>query len=154
MLSNQPQDHTVLVQTDGGARGNPGPSGLGVVVFRAGSTAPIFEASQYVGTKTNNEAEYLAFLLSLDWVARQFQDGETTSQLSEDDVLLWQLDSKLVVEQLNKNWKIKQEHLQGLAKTAWSKLTQLPCSYTIEHIPRARNAHADALVNQALDSVQ
>jgi ribonuclease HI len=133
----------LVIHTDGGARGNPGPSGVGVVVFRDGKV--VYELSKYIGTATNNEAEYKAFLMSLDWVV------EKELELKPARVT-WRLDSKLVVEQVNKNWKVKLPHLRKLAEEAWEGLEKLSCPHEIGFVPREENSSADALVNQALDA--
>lgn len=141
---------TLLIKTDGGARGNPGPAALGVVVFRGNSSEVLYEQSAYLGKKTNNEAEYLGFIASVEWLAKKAAD----LSLTQKDLILWKLDSRLVVEQLLRNWKIKQPHLRQLAEQAWQLLAEIPAQYDIKHIPRADNKAADALVNQALDSAQ
>ena len=130
------------IYTDGGARGNPGPAAIGVVVYTEGKI--VFQLSQVIGKATNNQAEYQAFLASLNWLLKN-------EKLSSIKQVEWFLDSKLVVEQLQKNWKIKQPHLKLLAQKAWAGLDQLPCVYQISHLPREQNQEADALVNQALD---
>lgn len=135
---------TITLFTDGGARGNPGPSAIGVVaVDEAGQE--LYASGKKIGVATNNEAEYLAFLSSLEWLEQQ--------KLTQQDTAIWKLDSMLVVEQLNKRWKVKDLRMQQYAKQAWEKLAQLSCSIQIKHIPRAQNKRADELVNQALDQV-
>ncbi len=129
--------------TDGGARGNPGPAAVGVVVFK--DEKIIHSDSLYLGVATNNEAEYQGFLHSVRWVVEQKSELEQVS---------WYLDSKLVVEQLNKKWKIKEPRLQVYAQEIWKLLSTVSCSYSISHVGRAQNAEADALVNQALDAVK
>jgi ribonuclease HI len=133
----------LVIHTDGGARGNPGPAAIGVVVKKDGTV--VFEKGLCIGTKTNNEAEYLAFLDSVSWLHTQTQE----QQVSEVE---WKLDSMLVVEQLNKKWKIKEARLATFAQEIWSKLSALKIKYTISHIRREHNSEADALVNQALDA--
>jgi ribonuclease HI len=129
--------------TDGGSRGNPGIAGAGFVVFDQGDEK-IFEAGFFLGKKTNNEAEYLGFLRSLEWVRDQ--------KLDNIDVTDWFLDSKLVVEQINKNWKIKEQRLKEIANDCWKILDTLPHLGKIAHIPREKNCLADALANKAMDS--
>jgi ribonuclease HI len=130
--------------TDGGARGNPGPAGIGVhVIDELGNV--VFQDSQYIGRATNNEAEYRAVLASLEWLV-EYVKTETVEHIQ------WNLDSMLVVQHLSKQWKIKEARLQQLADSAWNQLTALPCSFTFKHVPRAQNSNADALVNQALDA--
>ncbi|MBU0579440.1 ribonuclease HI family protein [Patescibacteria group bacterium] len=131
--------------TDGGARGNPGPAGIGVHVVNE-QRMQVFQQSLFIGRATNNEAEYKAFLASLEWLREHTKT--TTIKAVE-----WFLDSKLVVEQVNKNWKIKEPRLKKLAETAWETLSSLECEYKISHIRRENNQEADGLVNQALDAI-
>ena len=135
---------SLIIQTDGGARGNPGPAGIGLVVLEGEKV--LYERGEYVGEKTNNEAEYLAFLHSLKWVSEYAAKHAITT-------VAWKLDSKLVVEQLNKRWKIKEARLHQFAQEIWQELAQLPCPYTIRHVYREQNRAADQLVNQALDEI-
>lgn len=133
------------IYTDGGARGNPGPAGIGIYVLDQ-DLKPIFSASDYIGTATNNEAEYKAFLVSLAWL----KDYSQTHQI---DVVESFLDSKLVVEQINKNWKVKEPRMQKFAKQAWEIIAGFNFDYQIYHVRREKNKEADALVNQALDAI-
>jgi len=133
----------LVIFTDGGARGNPGPAGIGVVVVANGQT--IDSIGECVGEKTNNEAEYLAFLRSLEWLVQYRVDHLVVG-------IEWRLDSLLVVQQLNKRWKIKEPRLRVFSESAWKILLGLPCPYQVNHIPREKNGDADALVNQALDA--
>lgn len=130
------------IYTDGGARGNPGPAGIGVYATLNGEV--ILDYSGYIGEETNNVAEYHAFLKSIDLLL-EMKDHNQMSQV------VWFLDSKLVVEQLNKNWKIKRDHLKILATQAWEKLAQLTLPYKIQYIPREKNKQADLRVNLAQD---
>lgn len=132
----------LTIHTDGGSRGNPGKAAIGVVVLE--NNAVKAEIKQTIGVATNNEAEYSAFFSSLEWILTQ-------ENRTEFKKIEWKLDSKLVIEQLNKRWKIKEPRMLQLATKCWSLLAKLKCSYTISYVPRAENAAADALVNQALD---
>lgn len=131
--------------TDGGARGNPGPAGIGVYVIDEHQTL-VFQQSLSIGRATNNEAEYRAFLASLEWLGGYLK----TNAIEGVD---WFLDSKLVVEQVNKNWKIKEARLEKFTKVAWKLLSSLKFKYKISHIRRENNQDADRLVNQALDAI-
>lgn len=132
--------------TDGGSRGNPGPAAIGVVVKNQENQV-VYELGKTIGIGTNNEAEYQAFIQSLEWLTSL----EAQSSITK---IIWKLDSKLVVEQLNKHWKIKEPRMLAYAQSCWKQLSTLLCSYSITHIPREENAAADALVNQALDAAQ
>jgi len=133
----------LVIHTDGGSRGNPGPAGIGVLVLEDGRV--VFEIAEAIGVATNNDAEYKAVLAALDWL------GENAASYTGAKIQFL-LDSKLVVEQLSRNWKIKEPRLAELAKESWQKIAALPCEVSFKHIPRAENAGADALVNQALDA--
>lgn len=139
---------TLQIFTDGGARGNPGPSGIGVHVIDETGTV-VFELGKAIGDATNNEAEYQAFLASLEWVQQVRTAGSVDISRIE-----WKLDSMLVVNQLNKKWKIKEPRLAIFAQTAWAGfqvLSQAGISHTVSHVYREQNREADRLVNAALD---
>ncbi|HEY3832578.1 MAG TPA: ribonuclease HI family protein [Acidimicrobiia bacterium] len=130
------------VFSDGGARGNPGPAAIGAVVFDPRSTPPrvLAEVSERIGVATNNVAEYRALLAGLDAAARF---GARR--------LLVRADSKLLIEQLKGNYKVKHPNLKPLAIEARRKLAAWP-SVELRHVPREQNTAADALVNRALDA--
>lgn len=132
----------IIIFTDGGSRGNPGISGAGVFMVDE-KNQEIYREHKYLGLKTNNEAEYLALNLALNYLK---------NKLKKPTALVFKLDSKLVVEQMNKNWKIKEGRLKVLAEDNWKILSLLPHSTCeIKYIPRAENEVADALANQAMD---
>lgn len=134
--------------TDGGSRGNPGDAGIGGVVYNEANEV-IFEFSKYIGTATNNEAEYEAVKSALEWV-KQFSTTQNDQiQITKIDFFL---DSKLVVEQMNKKWKIKEPRMQVLAQSCWDTIVQLQLTVTFTHVLREKNKRADLLVNQALDA--
>jgi ribonuclease HI len=135
----------MIIFTDGGSRGNPGRAGAGVFITdQAGQE--IYRQYSFLGLKTNNEAEYLALNLALKYL-------QTT--LRKPTALVFKLDSKLVVEQMNKNWKIKESRLQKMAEENWKLLSLLPCSTCeIKYIPRSENSMADMLANKAMDSAR
>ncbi|MDQ0377172.1 bifunctional RNase H/acid phosphatase [Amycolatopsis thermophila] len=130
----------VVVEADGGARGNPGPAGYGAVVRDAGTGAVLAERQDGLGVATNNVAEYSGLIAGL----------RAASELGASDVAV-RMDSKLVVEQMSGRWKIKNEALRPLAAQA-RELAAGFGSVTYEWIPRARNAHADRLANEAMDT--
>ncbi len=133
----------ITIFTDGGSRGNPGIAGAGVYMIDE-KGLEIHREYQYLGLKTNNEAEYLALNLALLYLKKH---------LKSSVALVFKLDSKLVVEQMNKNWKIKETRLQTLAQENWQILSILPCSTCeIKHISREENKMADLLANQAMDT--
>ena len=131
------------IYTDGGSRNNPGQAAIGVSI-QDESGQEVFSISQAMGIATNNEAEYGAFIASLTWVQ------EHVTEISK---LEWRLDSQLVLQQLQGNWKIKEARLLQLATQAQTQLRALPFPVAITYVPRAQNARADQLVNQALDAL-
>jgi ribonuclease HI len=133
----------LTIQTDGGSRGNPGPAAVGVVVYDE-TGAEVWTLSLAIGVATNNEAEYRAFRESLDWLL-------SSPLLPSVTKIDWKLDSNLVVQQLLKNWKIKEPRMLVLVQDIWKKLALLSCSYTIIQVPREQNVRADQLVNLAFD---
>jgi ribonuclease HI len=139
----------ITIYTDGGSRGNPGEAAIGIVAKDL-SGIDLYTQGRKIGIATNNEAEYQAVIDALDWLSQP----ATQELLSGKNVknVEWKLDSKLVVEQLSRRWKIKEPRMQVLAATAWEKISKLPQIMTFNHIPRSENAHADALLNAALDA--
>jgi len=129
---------TLRLFTDGAARGNPGPAGLGLVVEDADGVR-LWGGCRYIGTATNNTAEYMALIEGLKKVA----------DWSPERLEIY-LDSQLVVEQMLGRYKIKKPELQALAPTARSLLNQFP-NHSISYVPREKNKAADALANKAID---
>lgn len=132
----------VFINTDGGSRGNPGIAGAGVSISTQFGEE-LFGIHKPLGIMTNNEAEYEAVLYSLEWLLEN-QDFSVPK-------IVWRLDSKLVVEQLSKRWKIKESRLQLKAQECWKRIKQLNIVAEFKHIPRAENSRADELANQAMD---
>ena len=130
-----------MVEADGGSRGNPGPAGYGAVVF-AESGAVLAERSAGLGVATNNVAEYRGLIAGL----------EAAASLGATEVAV-RMDSKLVVEQMSGRWQIKHEALKALAAEA-AGLAESFARVTYEWIPRAQNAHADRLANEAMDAAK
>jgi ribonuclease HI len=128
----------VIVNFDGGSRGNPGKAAIAAVATDPGGEV-LAERSETIGEATNNVAEYRALLLAV----------ELAGELGADEVELIG-DSKLIVEQVQGNWKIKQKHLRPLRAEAVSALEQLP-KWAIRHVRREENTRADELLNEALD---
>jgi ribonuclease HI len=130
-----------VLRTDGGARGNPGPAGIGVIL-EDGAGAVMAELGRPLGHATNNVAEYTALITGLEIA---LDNGVT-----EVDVFL---DSELVAQQVAGRWKIKNDTLRGLAVRARALLERFDSAH-ITHVPRARNAAADALANQGMDAAE
>ncbi|MFH8343549.1 bifunctional RNase H/acid phosphatase [Streptomyces sp. NPDC018045] len=133
---------TFVVEADGGSRGNPGPAGYGAVVLDPETGQALAEAAEYIGTATNNVAEYRGLLAGLR--AAHALDPEADVRV--------RMDSKLVVEQMSGRWKIKHPDMRPLATEARSVFP--PGRVTYEWIPRERNKHADRLANEAMDAGQ
>jgi len=134
----------LIIFTDGGARGNPGPAACGVVI-KDEKGEIILEISKYIGNTTNNQAEYEALILALEKTKELFE-----SKKVKKIVLECHLDSELVVKQLNREYKIKNEGLKPL----YLKVSNLiPCFSSVKfiHIRRGQNRLADKLVNRELD---
>jgi ribonuclease HI len=129
----------LVVNVDGGARGNPGPAAIAAVV-RDTSGETVAERSERIGEATNNVAEYRAMLLGV----------ELARELGADEVELIG-DSELIVRQMKGDYKVKQEHLRPLHAQLSVALDRLR-RWSIRSVPRAENARADELVNEALDA--
>ncbi len=129
----------VTVEADGGSRGNPGPAAFGAVLKDADTGEVIAEASESIGTATNNVAEYRGLIAGLELLRRHAPD------VAEIEV---RMDSKLVIEQMAGRWRIKHPGLKPLAIQANSLA---PEGVTWTWIPRELNREADRLVNEALD---
>lgn len=131
----------ITIHTDGGARGNPGPAAIGIVIND--DTGAHHTYSQTIGHTTNNVAEYAAVLQSIKVLAEKYGTCEVEVE--------YLLDSELVVKQLRGEYKVKNEDLKKIhqqIKLEHAKYT----SVSYSHVPRSQNKEADALVNAALDS--
>jgi ribonuclease HI len=130
---------TLIIEADGGSRGNPGLAGSGAVVIDATSGEILAELGLYVGQASNNVAEYKAMIMGV----------RRALQIDPDAELHIRMDSKLVVEQMSGRWKIKHPDMADLASEARSVLTGTPVHF--EWIPREINTRADRLANLAMD---
>ena len=136
-----PVTRRLVVETDGGSRGNPGPAGYGAVVRDAATGEVLAELSDFLGHATNNVAEYSGLIAGLRAAAALAGGADV-------DV---RMDSKLVVEQMSGRWQIKHPDMRPLAAQARQAAQALGrVSYT--WVPRSRNAHADRLANEAMDA--
>ena len=129
----------VVVHVDGGARGNPGPAGVGVVATDVGGRE-LARANDFLGIATNNAAEYRAVLLGLD-VAHAL--GAREVEIVND--------SELVARQLEGDYRVKSADLKPLYEAARKRLEQFG-RWSIRSVPRERNETADTLVNEAIDA--
>ncbi|HEV3072245.1 MAG TPA: ribonuclease HI family protein [Solirubrobacteraceae bacterium] len=131
----------VIVHVDGGARGNPGPAAAASVVSTLAGEV-LDEASELLGSVTNNVAEYRALLLGL---ARARALGAEEVEVVND--------SELIAKQVQGQYKVKHEAMKPLHRQAMAALGEFG-AWSIRSVPRAQNADADALVNQALDQAR
>lgn len=124
--------------TDGGSRGNPGEAGCGFVVFKDGE--PHLEGCVYLGTMTNNQAEYHGLI-----------EGLYLAKKHSITTLTIKMDSELIVKQMQKLYKVRDEGLKPLYAHV-CELIQSFAKVTFVHVPRADNKYADMLANKAMDT--
>ncbi len=131
------------IHADGGSRGNPGPAGAGAVI-RDNDGTVIGEVADFLGHTTNNVAEYTAIVRGIELLLLRLGVEAKTATVDVE------MDSKLVVEQMKGNYKIKHPNLKPLAARVKE---MIPCfqKVTFTHIPREKNKDADALANKAMD---
>lgn len=129
-----------VVEADGGSRSNPGPAAYGALVRDVATGEVVAERAEFIGTASNNVAEYSGLIAGLEAV----RELDPAAQVEV------RMDSKLVVEQMSGRWKIKHPDMRALALRARDSFPPSQVTYT--WIPRAENTAADALVNQALDA--
>lgn len=134
----------LTIHTDGGARGNPGPAGIGVTIYH--NQTLIHEFGKVIGETTNNVAEYTAVIEALMWI-QQHQIAGTSTRID------FFCDSLLIVNQLKGLYKIKDNKLKGLVIAVHMLEKKIGGTTTYTAIPRALNKRADTLVNQALDGM-
>lgn len=128
----------IIIHSDGGARGNPGPAGIGAILHNEDGKV-LAELSQYIGISTNNQAEYRALIIGL----------EKAAQLKASSVHCF-LDSELIVKQISREYKVKNKELAPLFLQVHNLLTSFK-SYKCEHVLREKNKEADRLANEAMD---
>ena len=130
----------LIVEADGGSRGNPGTAAGGAVVIDLESGEVLVEVGVYVGVATNNVAEYRGMIAGL----------QCAFEIHNEAHVHVRMDSKLVVEQMSGRWKIKHPDMAVLASEARSVIGSR--AVTFEWVPRAENARADAVANRAMDA--
>jgi len=131
---------SLIVEADGGSRGNPGPAAYGALVRDAATGVILAELAEYLGEVTNNVAEYRGAIAGLTHA----------HEVDPDAVVEMRLDSKLIVEQMSGRWQIKSPDMRVLARQARGIFPPGRVTYT--WVPRAQNTRADALVNEMIDS--
>jgi len=136
----------IIIYTDGGSRGNPGPAAIGAV-FRNEKNQPIKQYSEYLGNAfTNNEAEYQAVIFALKKFKAVF--GKKLAESADIEI---RSDSELLVRQLNAEYKIIDPKIQPLFLEIWNLKFDFK-NVKLKLIPREQNGEADRLVNEAMDS--
>ncbi len=136
-VEHLPEDRRVA-HIDGGARGNPGPAGYGVVMEDAAGRR-VAELSRFLGHQTNNYAEYMGLLVALEYA---LQHGYTALEVISD--------SELLVKQMNGQYKVRHPVLQDLHRQVKSAVARMSW-VQIHHVLRGKNKEADALANRAMD---
>ncbi len=136
-VEHLPEDRLVAY-IDGGARGNPGPAGYGVVIEDAAGRK-VDQLSKYLGRQTNNYAEYMGLLAALEYCR---ENGQRALEVISD--------SELLVRQINGQYKVRHPVLQDLHRQAKSLIAQLDW-FNVHHVLRGKNTEADALANRAMD---
>lgn len=131
-------EKSLIIYTDGGARGNPGPAAVGAVIYNE-NKGKVCEISERIGETTNNQAEYKAVIEAL----------KKAVELKAQEIKFY-LDSELIVKQLNREYKVKNSELAPLFIKIHNYSLQFK-KITFKHIPRELNKEADKLVNKALD---
>lgn len=132
---------SVVIYTDGGARGNPGPAGAGFVIQENGAT--VKESGKYLGDGlTNNWAEYEALILALIEAKKSGLAGRKIEV---------RMDSELIVRQMTGEYKVKDKNLKLQHAKVRELLAHFPSAQFV-HVPREKNKEADKLVNEAIDS--
>lgn len=151
-----------FIHTDGGARGNPGEGAVGAVI-KTENGQRVHEIAQRIGKTTNNIAEYSAVVSVLEWIKSQLINPSTVKamagrpacadrQFDGETVYQFFIDSKLVVNQLNGLYKVKENHLRELIFKVRVLEQEIGGKIYYSLIPREKNFEADRLVNKALDS--
>ena len=133
-----------MIHTDGGARGNPGPAAIGVVIQKSDGGLKR-EYCEYIGETTNNEAEYRAVIFALKKLKQLIGKNDTSRAKVEVH-----LDSELLERQMNGHYKIMDKNLQNLFLEIWNLKVDFG-EVIFKHIPREDNHGADKLANAALD---
>jgi len=130
----------LIIEADGGSRGNPGPAAYGCLVKDAQTNEVLFKEGKTLGVTTNNVAEYSGLVAAL----------AAAHEIDPNAQIEVRMDSKLVVEQMSGNWKIKHENMKGLVEKARNAFAQSQVKYV--WVPREDNLAADTLLNIALDT--
>lgn len=137
------QNEEIVIHTDGGSRGNPGPAACAFVAEKDGRE--ILKASKFLGDQTNNHAEYQGVILALQWLISQ------SPVVNQNSSIVFFLDSELIVKQINGIYKVKDENLRNLFFEALTLMKKIGGDFIFKHVLREKNKVADQLVNDELD---
>ncbi len=135
----------IKIYTDGASRGNPGLSGIGIIIYNENNFI-LSTYKEYIGTATNNQAEYRAVIKSIELIKKLKKNG------IEFDKVEFYSDSELMVNQINFDYETKDAELALLNNKFHVKVRKLGINYSIHHIERSKNKNADKLANMAIDS--
>lgn len=140
-----------ILQTDGGSRGNPGPSAWGAVLYQVegDDKSELLGLNGFLGQQTNNFAEYTGLINGLEMLQK-----ELDSAVIKPESIEILMDSQLVVEQVAGRWRTKDVGLKPLCAKAQSLLRGLSIKNNLKYVPRAQNSRADELVNLSLDEMK
>jgi ribonuclease HI len=136
----------IKVYTDGASKGNPGPAGIGAIIYDENDFI-ISSCREYLGTATNNQAEYKALIKSAGLVKELIESGDRII-----DRIEFYSDSDLMVNQVNFDFQVKEPELALLNHKFHVKMKKLAKPFTISYIPREKNKAADRLANEAISA--
>jgi ribonuclease HI len=137
------EKNEIVIHTDGGSRGNPGPAACAFVVEKDGKE--VFKSAKFLGIQTNNYAEYRGVILALEWLSSQPFNNMTNLSI------VFFLDSELIVKQINGIYKVKDEGLRNLFFETITLMNKIAGIFVFKNIPREKNKIADFLLNEELD---
>jgi len=138
------KEEKIIIHTDGGARGNPGPAACAFVA--ESGNKKVGRGYLFLGVSTNNYAEYQGIILALKWVVKEFSTSNPRSSVHINS------DSELVVKQLNGLYKVKNQNLKVLNDEIKKIISTHNFKISFNNIPRSQNKFADQLVNEELDN--
>jgi ribonuclease HI len=144
-------EKTLIIHTDGGARGNPGPAACAFVAEI--DNKEIHKESKFLGSQTNNFAEYQGVILATQWIAKKSQISNRQHHFVGKSQIIINSDSELIVRQLNGVYKMKSPNLKKLNEEIKKIISKNNLKVTFKNVPRVHNKIADALVNEELDRV-
>jgi ribonuclease HI len=136
----------IKVYTDGASRGNPGEAGIGIIIYDEDDTT-VKTCKEYIGTATNNQAEYKALIKSLELIKQIMEES-----IDNCDIVEFYSDSELMVKQIRFEYLVKEPELAVLNNKFHVSVKKLGVVYNIHHIKRSLNKAADKLANEAIDS--